>query len=208
MFRKRTDPHAEFSDYFEEEPRPSRRPSTPAPARPSHGWWMGHVAGWLVVMLVALLAVRLTAGQPMFEKTLKALVAPVGFVWMVLFLVTWLSLVRRQTGLAGVALFAWVLLTVAGNSVVAQWLGESLQRPYVTFDVEQAAPVQTLLLLGGGTATTPAGNAQGGGAADRVIVAAPWSCRERPGPWYAPGPTVWGPPITVCCRRPKNHDSC
>ena len=40
------------------------------------------------------------------EKTLKALMAPVGVTWMLLFLITWLALLRRQSGLALLALTA------------------------------------------------------------------------------------------------------
>jgi uncharacterized SAM-binding protein YcdF (DUF218 family) len=125
-----------------------------------------------MLTLVCLAAVRIIAGQPMLEKTLKALAAPVGLVWMALFLVTWFSLLRRQGVVAAIAFCSWLLLTAGGNSLVVGWLGESLQRQYAAFDINQAEPVQILLVLGGGTGSTPAGNAQGGGAADRVIVAA------------------------------------
>ncbi len=172
MVRKRSKADAEFGDYYTEEPR---QPQTSAPVTPTvrqRWWWVRHVAGWMLVVLAGLAVVRLVAGQPLFEKSLKALIAPVGLVWMLLFLIAWLSLVRRQPGLAVLALLAWLVLTLGGNALFVSWLANSLQEPYVEFDVDQAEPVQILLVLGGGTGTTPAGKAQGGGAADRVIVAA------------------------------------
>ncbi len=131
-----------------------------------------HIAGFALVLAAALIAVRGYAGQPMFEKTVKALVAPVGVVWVILILAMWLSVLRRQPLIALLATIAWLVLTIGGNAMFVSWLGDSLQSQWIAFDVDEAAPVTTLLVLGGGTESTPAGKAQGGAAADRVLVAA------------------------------------
>jgi uncharacterized SAM-binding protein YcdF (DUF218 family) len=189
MFRKGTEARDDYTDYFDETAGPAenirdRRPrhksrrtrgSTAEDAPDStarHPFALACLAFGVIAIAAALLAVRLVAGPAMLEKTVKALMAPVGIVWLLLTALVWMALLRRQALLACAASLAWLVLTVGGNSLFVDWLGDSLQRPWAGFDVDSAPPVDTLLVLGGGTATTPSGNAQGGGAADRVLVAA------------------------------------
>lgn len=139
-------------------------------SRGSRLWWIGHTTGWLLTAVLALGVVRLMAGEAMFEKSLKALVAPTGLIWMALFLTGWLAMVRRFFVLAGLAFVAWGLLTVSGNSYVVQWMADRLQQPYLGCDLRKAPTPDVLLLLGGGTSSTPSGDAQASQGGDRIMV--------------------------------------
>ena len=172
MFRKPLPPDREYADYYEDVPEPPESSRAAIPVARARFWWLPHVIGWSLAVVAGLIAVRLAAGQPMLEKIAKALIAPVGLVWLLTFLTGWLALVRRQLVVGSVALLAWGLLTAAGNSQVAAWLSAPLQQSWQGFELDQVQPLDVVLVLGGGTSQTPAGQAQGAGAADRVIVAA------------------------------------
>jgi uncharacterized SAM-binding protein YcdF (DUF218 family) len=171
MFGKRRQWTSDYADYYDERPQRTGRTS-PAPAPPRRPAFWIHGILLLLIAGGGLFAVRASAGQEMFEGALKALLSPVGIVWMLLFAAIWFSIARRQGAPAFVAFLGWLVLTAGGNSFTVWYLANSLQQPYLEFDGDKAEPCKVLLVLGGGTSTTPAGKGQGGGAADRAIVAA------------------------------------
>ena len=178
VFRKRRNVPPELADYYSEESAvPQRR--QPEPLQPGRVQWRAHFVCLGILLALCLLLVRLVAGQPMFEKSLKALIAPVGIVWMLLFLVTWFSLLCRRGGIAFISITAWLVLTIGGNSFTVSLLSRSLQAEYESFRLDEAPTVQVLLVLGGGTSTTPSGMPQGNRAGDRVLVTAQMAVAEK-----------------------------
>ncbi len=171
VFRKRLDTPAEFADYYAEDSSVPQRRRPESPPRAGVRWHL-HLICLGVLLAMCLLLVRLVAGQPMFEKSIKALLAPVGIVWMLLFLIAWFSLLCRRGAAAFLSVTAWLVLTIGGNSMTVDLLSRSLQFDYELFRIDNAPTVSVLLVLGGGTSTTPMGMAQGDRAGDRVLVAA------------------------------------
>ena len=110
------------------------------------------------------------AGVPGLEKTLTALVLPLGLVWMALLAGLVATIARRHYGSALLVLVAFAILTAAGNETVAAMIVRPLEAPYV--GEEPAPSVDTLVLLGGGVWETPSAVGQGGDAGDRVMTAA------------------------------------
>lgn len=178
VFRKRHDVPPEWADYYSDDPV-AREHRPPEHFQPNGVPWRAHLVCLSVFLVASLLLVRLVAGQPMFEKSIKALIAPVGFVWMLLFLVTWFSLLCRRRGIAFLSISAWLILTVGGNSFTVYWLARSLQQEYESFRLHDSPALQVLLVLGGGTSTTPSGMAQGSRTGDRVLVAAQMVAAEK-----------------------------
>ncbi|MGI9517480.1 MAG: YdcF family protein [Pirellulaceae bacterium] len=172
MGRRRRDPRDEYADYYDESVRePARRKRVPG-TRLSLPPAALHLFVLLVVGALLLGFLRLVTDQLMFEKTLQALVAPVGLVWLGLFLIAYFSLLRKQGLVALLAVGCWLLLTLAGNSLVQNWLAASLQKSYMDFDIQQMERYDVVLVLGGGMVTAPSGKAQLGSAGDRARIAA------------------------------------
>lgn len=96
------------------------------------------------------------------EKTLKALVAPVGLIWLGLFAQTLVFLWFGQRRSAVFSLFLWLLLTLAGNQLVTHWMGRTLEAPFLDVRSDALGEFDAILILGGSTGTTPAGEVQRG----------------------------------------------
>ena len=164
----------DYSDYYEEEvPLQERRKKKPRD--PNAGLSLPPAMVHLMILasvgLVLLGLVWMTAGGPVLEKTLQALVAPAGLVWMGLFTVTYFCLLNRQGFPAFLSFACWMLLTISGNSLIAAWMIGSLQNPYVDFQLESLKPLDVVAVLGGGQTTTPAGEPQISDAGDRALMA-------------------------------------
>lgn len=103
------------------------------------------------------------------KKVIALLILPAGIVWLGLAtLVSWPGL-KRGARLLSILLF--IACTLAGNAWTGSWLLGTLEQPYVDLQAP-AAPLDALLVLGGGTSGRPDGSAQLGPAGDRVITAA------------------------------------
>ena len=110
--------------------------------------------------------------QTMFEKLVISLLSPIGIVWLALMLMVYFSLLCRQKAPALIGLFCWLLLTVAGNSYVANALTQRVEAPYLKTDVTKLEPIDTLFVLGGGAETSLLGRAQASDDGDRIVTAA------------------------------------
>ncbi len=111
-------------------------------------------------------------GVTIVEKLLTELATPVGFVWLMLIFLTWFCFLMHQRMLAGIAISAWLVLTLAGNALVSQWLIGTLEGPYQNVDPFQIEKLDGLIVLGGGTNSTFSGRPQAGMSGDRVVLAA------------------------------------
>jgi len=100
------------------------------------------------------------SGVTMVEKLLTSLATPVGVTWIALMLLVYFSLLLKASWPALVGFFCWVVLTIGGNSFVANQLMLSLEKPYIGIKVLELESFDTLVLLGGGTKTNRNGRAQ------------------------------------------------
>lgn len=120
---------------------------------------------------VFLTGVGVISGQTMIEKMLTELLMPAGMVWVLLMVMVYFCFLSRQAWPALIGLTAWVVLTLGGNSFVSNWLISTLEAPYQNTDSFKMAPVQTLVVLGGGTNSRLNGQSQLGNGGDRVAMA-------------------------------------
>ncbi len=170
--RSRRHAHDEYADYYDESVRePARRKREPGSGLSLPPGAL-HLLILLVVGAVFLGLLWLIGDKQMFEKTAQALVAPAGLLWLGLFLVVYFNLLRKQGWVALLAFGCWMLLTLAGNSLMCNWLAASLQNRFVDFDMANMDRCDIVLVLGGGVETAPSGKPQLGGAGDRAYVAA------------------------------------
>lgn len=141
---------------------------------PRSGWRaqpLGRRLRWLLpggLFIAALVA----DGGFVGEKAIARLIMPTGLLW----LAGYLGVVRLAAdGRRGAALVAgvlWLGFTAAGNLWVGGVLLRALEAPFRVDPVATEAPLDAVLLLGGGTAVRPDGEPQLGPAGDRVRVAA------------------------------------
>lgn len=117
---------------------------------------------------LAVAAIYLIGGRFALEKTVQALLDPIGAIWLFL-LCQWVLLFgcgcRRA---ASVSFVVWCLLTIAGNQLVARWMTWSLEQPFANFRFDELESMPCAIVLGGSTSTNLAGEPQGG---DRVLTA-------------------------------------
>lgn len=112
--------------------------------------------------MLALLAVLALGGQYNLEKTLKALIAPTGLIWLgLLGQVVFFSSAGRVVA-ATFSFGLWILLTVSGNQLVARWIDWHLERSFLETRASNLGKFDAVLILGGSTSMTPAGDYQGG----------------------------------------------
>lgn len=116
--------------------------------------------------------VGLVNGTTMVEKILTELVMPGGMIWLTLLVLVYFCFLNRQAWPALVGLGCWVVLTIAGNSFVSNWLISTLEAPYQNTDVFAMAPLDHLVVLGGGTCSRLSGQSQLAQSGDRVALAA------------------------------------
>ncbi len=131
-----------------------------------------HLLMMLFVGALFVGAVGVLGGKTMFEKTLTALAQPCGILWLALIMLTYFCLLLRQTWPALISMLCFFLLTIGGNSFVANWLAFQREAPYLEVDPMKLDPYDTVFVLGGGTETRMDGTVQLACSGDRVATAA------------------------------------
>ncbi len=106
------------------------------------------------------------------EKIFTCLVMPCGLIWLALIALTFLAWRRKQRALFVSLLVLLVFHTLAGNEEVSKLLLVWLERDYVKIEPLEQGPYDVVFVLGGGTDTTPVGEAQLSLAGDRAGLAA------------------------------------
>ena len=71
----------------------------------------------------------LVSGPTMVEKLLTALATPDGLVWLGLIVLVYFCILNRQSWPALTGFVCWLILTVGGNQLVANWIANSLEAP-------------------------------------------------------------------------------
>lgn len=125
----------------------------------------------LVVALLLTTAIGLTAGKSVLEKLLTDLAMPMGLLWLLLGWVCLQLAMRREAAFKWAAL-AWLLCTLAGNGLVADWMLASLEHRYTEVDPLSVQSLDQVVLLGGATSEAPNGQVQINQNGDRVVLAA------------------------------------
>ena len=105
----------EYSDYYEDEVRlEDRKKKRRERAENSKFHLPPTVIHLMVLASIGVLLLGLlwaTAGGPVLEKTLQALAAPLGLLWLGLFAVTYFCLLNRLGFPALVSFCCWAMLT-------------------------------------------------------------------------------------------------
>ncbi len=130
---------------------------------------LGAGAG-VTLALVVVAAIAAPSGL-LLQKCVAKLLMPVGWFWLLLGGAAAGAWHAKRRGLALAAGGVWVAFTVAGSPVLGGYLvgqleSAHLQRP---FDLGR---FDAVIVLGGGTASTPWGEAQLGASGDRVLLGA------------------------------------
>jgi uncharacterized SAM-binding protein YcdF (DUF218 family) len=134
--------------------------------------FFAHSLSLLFLGAIFLGAVGAISGTTMMEKMLTDLAMPLGIVWLALIVMVYFSLLTRQAWPALVGFFCLLILTVAGNSFFSNWLISTLEQPYADVDIYEMEPLDTLVVLGGGTSSRLDGESQLAAGGDRVATTA------------------------------------
>lgn len=140
-------------------------PTTVVPA-----WWPAFVlAGTLAFSLVTLAYVL--HGKPLAEKTLTTLVMPVGAFWLLLSgRILQRLACRPRVGVVPLLLI-WLGLMVLGTRPIPRLLTRSIESSVQTYDPSRDAPLDLVVVLGGGTSQGH-WRPQASGVGDRLVMAA------------------------------------
>ena len=160
-----------WEDQYDEYYAQDRR-FEPSGGQKSTLFYVSHVLTLATVGVLLMGSVGAINGRTMVEKMLTDLLMPVGLVWLILLALIYFSLLLRQTWPALTGLICWLVLSLAGNAYVSNWLVSTLESPYQQINVFEMEPLEILVVLGGGTSSRLSGRAQLSGGGDRVALAA------------------------------------
>ena len=134
-------------------------------------WYVQRFFGFAIIVVGGIMFGAAMYGQAMAEKSLTALLQPVGLVWICLALMVYFGVLRRRYITAGLCFFCWLVLTLAGNQFVCNSLAESMESRYYHMNPYEGEDYQYGLLLGGGTSVGPNERSQLNMGGDRLAVA-------------------------------------
>ena len=138
---------------------------------PPTSWYVQRLFFFALIVVGGISIGAALYGQKMAEKTLTALIQPIGLTWLGLALVAYFcALWRRYVAAAGCAL-CWLILTLAGNQIICNSLASSLESRYYHMNPYEGETREYGLLLGGGSITGPNGQSQLSMNGDRLVVA-------------------------------------
>ncbi len=132
------------------------------------GLWLPPAA----VATIGLGSAYVVYGITIVEKSLSALVLPVGLMWLALLLWFYLSIRLKQRSAAILSALCLVLISGFGNCLVANQLAKSLEYPYFGFEIDALEKLDAVVVLGGGTTTNLNGQPQLANSGDRIAMAA------------------------------------
>jgi uncharacterized SAM-binding protein YcdF (DUF218 family) len=130
----------------------------------------------LAVLGCGLVAVVCLPSLLVIQKFLTKVVMPTGLLWLGLIcvgVVLWRCRMRKLSAFVGLM---WLMLTLAGNEMMARALLAGLERDFAKIDPLDVAssqePFDMVVCLGGATRVSPAGQTQMTEAGDRAVLAA------------------------------------
>ena len=125
----------------------------------------------IIVSTTAVSGLLWTLGDPAGQKVLGRLAMPIGLLWLGLLVATVWALWQRSRLRCMLLLSAWLLLTLAGNGSLGEYLMARLERDHPPQDLSLAGPFDAVFVCGGGTSVRPDGHPQLGSSGDRLLVA-------------------------------------
>lgn len=138
---------------------------------PPAGWYVQRLFLFALIIVGGISIGAAMYGQAMAEKSVTALLQPVGLVWIGLSLVVYFCVLWRRYVVAGTCFLCWLVLTVAGNQIACNSLAGSLESRYYHMNPFEGEPNEYGLLLGGGSVVGPNGQSQVNLDGDRLVVA-------------------------------------
>ena len=126
---------------------------------------------WCLPILLAVGAC-FVSGSFIVKKAIALTCMPSGLLWIAGFLALIWLLAQSRYGPACWVFGAWLLFSLAGNVWVGGALLNRLEAPFAVDPPLEAAPLDLLIVLGGGTTIRPDGDVQAGPSGDRVLRAA------------------------------------
>ncbi len=111
-------------------------------------------------------------GRPLAEKMATGLVMPVAIAWWGSLLLAIRSFWDGNLRIACPIFVLSTLVFMLGNPIFSNFLIRSLEKRVESFHPVRSAPLDNLVVLGGGTTEAPDGRAQLANAGDRVGLAA------------------------------------
>ena len=140
----------------------------------THSWSrFATSAGWLALIGVAFLTGLFAAGgMVVLQKGLLYLAMPAGLTWLTLSFLLLQLRDQRRSPLFVTSCLAWLLLTVLGNGIFADFLMRRLEADYLTIKPKQEQPYDVIVVLGGGCSQGANGEVQVNAAGERVVQAA------------------------------------
>ena len=137
---------------------------------PPTSWYVQRFFWFALIVVGGIGAGAAMYGQAMAEKSLTALLQPVGLVWICLSLMAYFGALRRRYITSGLCFFCWLVVTVAGNQYVCNSLAQSMESRYYHMNPYEGDDYQYGVLLGGGTSMGPNGQSQLNSHGDRLAV--------------------------------------
>lgn len=126
---------------------------------------------------IGLIVLGVTQDRNVVEKIGTALAMPSGLLWILLLTLTiqlWMQEKQNPAGQPGrtAAAACFVLFSFAGNGFIANQLAGALEADYLAIDPMKEAPMDVVIVLGGGGGPGANGRLQGNSSGDRLILAA------------------------------------
>ena len=125
----------------------------------------------------AVITLGMTQDRNVAEKIGTALLMPTGLLWILMLALTlqlWRQQKRNHSGQPGAVAAAacFLLYSIAGNGFVADFTARKLEANYLNVDPMKEAPLDVVIVLGGGGGLGGNGRLQGNISGDRMILAA------------------------------------
>ncbi len=127
--------------------------------------------GWLVFPIGLIVCVYLILGRSIAEKVATAIILPTGLIcWLPLFY-GFRALFRRQFQLASFPIFIGLGCFLVTNPLLSKIALKSLEDSYSPIDLTSVERFDVIVVLGGGTHSSPYKRPQLSAAGDRVSLA-------------------------------------
>ena len=133
---------------------------------------------WLHLLAMAATGVVVLAfcgwffGRHYVEKTLTKLALPCGLIWLLLFVMTYVAFLTAPKRVSIPMLLVFLFYWTTGASYTGEIWMNLLEGRYSHTDVENIEPLDSLIVLGGGTRANNDGDVWLSYSGDRVMLAA------------------------------------
>jgi len=138
---------------------------------PPTSWYVQRFFWFALIVVGGIGAGAAMYGQAMAEKSLTALLQPIGLIWIGLALVAYFGALRKRYIAAGTCFCCWLVITVAGNQFVCNSLAQSVESRYYHMNPYEGDDYQYGLVLGGGASVGPNEQSQLNLSGNRLAVA-------------------------------------